>query len=142
MASKIDNWKRHVSQNLIPHLYLVDEKYINLTEEDKHIRKNILKEKNRYESFKLRKQKKKDNIRSIIEEGDAIIRNKNMSSYTKAKQLKTIYKRLCKAGSPKAGLQYLLRSLQEKEQYQGKNHINLLYEYHEYDILTQRFKKN
>ena len=141
MASKADNWKKHVPENLVPYMYLADEKYIGLTEEEKLIRKNILNKKHSYEISRQKKQKKKDLVRRLIEEGDKIIRNKNMSSSTKAKELKNIYKRLCKGGSPKAGLQYLLHSLQEKEQYQGKNHINLLYEYHHYDILTQRYKK-
>ena len=141
MSSKNDNWKKHISNNLQSHLYLVDEKYISLTEEDRLIRKSILAEKQVYDNYKLHKQKKKDTIRSLMDIGDAFLKNKNMSSYTKAKELKIIYKRLVKAGAPKVGLQYLLCSLQQKELYQGKGNINLINEYYKYDLLEQQYKK-
>tara|TARA_B100001027_G_scaffold31513_1_gene18956 strand:+ start:10067 stop:10495 length:429 start_codon:yes stop_codon:yes gene_type:complete len=141
MSSKKDNWKKHISNNLQSHLYLVDEKYISLNEEDRLIRKSILAEKQVYDNYKLHKQKKKDAIRSLMEIGDAFLKNKNMSSYTKAKELKIIYKRLVKAGAPKVGLQYLLYSLQQKELYQGKGNINLINEYYKHDVLEQQYKK-
>ena len=141
MPSKKDNWKKHISHNLHSHLYLVDEKYINLTEDDKLIRKSILAEKQVYDNYKLLKQKKKETIRNLMDRGDSFLKNKNMSSYTKAKELKTIYKSLVKAGAPKVGLQYLLFSLQEKELYQGKGNINLINEYYKYDVLEQQYKK-
>ncbi len=141
MSSKKDNWKKHISHKLRPHLYLVDEKYTTLTEDDKLIRKSILAEKQVYDNYKLRKQKKKETIRNLMDRGDSFLKNKNMSSYTKAKELKIIYKRLVKAGAPKVGLQYLLYSLQEKELYQGKGNINLINEYYKYDVLEQQYKK-
>ena len=141
MSSNKDNWKKHVSQNLRPYLHLVDQPYIGLNEDDKLIRKNILKEKQVYDNYKLLKQKKKNTIRELMDIGDSFIRNKNMSSFTKAKELKLIYKRLVKAGAPKVGLQYLLCSLQQKEMYQGKGNINLINEYYNFDILEQQYKK-
>ena len=141
MSSKKDNWKKHISHNLHSHLYLVDEKYTTLTEDDRLIRKSILAEKQIYDNYKLRKQKKKETIRSLMDRGDSFLKNKNMSSYTKAKELKIIYKGLVKAGAPKVGLQYLLYSLQQKELYQGKGNINLINEYYKYDVLEQQYKK-
>ena len=141
MSSKKDNWKKHISHNLHSHLYLVDEKYTTLTEDDRLIRKSILAEKQIYDNYKLRKQKKKETIRSLMDRGDSFLKNKNMSSYTKAKELKIIYKGLVKAGAPKGGLQYLLYSLQQKELYQGKGNINLINEYYKYDVLEQQYKK-
>ena len=76
-----------------------------------------------------------------MDKGDNFIKSKNMSSFTKAKELKLIYKRLVKAGAPKVGLQYLLCSLQQKEMYQGKGNINLINEYYNFDILEQQYKK-
>ena len=141
MPSKKDNWKKHISHNLHSHLYLVDEKYTTLTEDDRLIRKSILAEKQIYDNYKLRKQKKKETIRSLMDRGDSFLKNKNMSSYTKAKELKIIYKSLVKAGAPKVGLQYLLYSLQQKELYQGKGNINLINEYYKYDVLERQYKK-
>ena len=141
MSSKKDNWKKHISHNLHSHLYLVDEKYTTLTEDDRLIRKSILAEKQIYDNYKLRKQKKKETIRSLMDRGDSFLKNKNMSSYTKAKELKIIYKGLVKVGAPKVGLQYLLYSLQQKELYQGKGNINLINEYYKYDVLEQQYKK-
>ena len=103
MSSKKDNWKKHISHNLHSHLYLVDEKYTTLTEDDRLIRKSILAEKQIYDNYKLRKQKKKETIRSLMDRGDSFLKNKNMSSYTKAKELKIIYKGLVKVGAPKVG---------------------------------------
>ena len=140
MSSKKDNWKKHISHNLHSHLYLVDEKYTTLTEDDRLIRKSILAEKQIYDNYKLPKQKKKETIRSLMHRGDSFLKNKNMSSYTKAKELKIIYKRLVKAGAPKVGLQYLLYSLQQKELYQGKGNINLINEYYKHDVLEQQYK--
>ena len=94
MSSKKDNWKKHISHNLVPYLYLVDEKYIGLTEDDKQTRKNILNEKQVYENYLLHKQKKKDKIRDLMDRGDSFLKSKNMSSYTKAKELKNIYNSL------------------------------------------------
>lgn len=141
MSSKKDNWKKHVSQNLRPYLYLVDQSYIGLTEEDKQTRKSILKEKQVYENFVLQKQKKKEKIRDLMDTGDSFIKSKNMSPYTKAKELKKIYNRLVKGGSPKVGLQYLLSSLQQRELYEGKANINVLNEYYKYDMLVEKNKK-
>ena len=141
MSSKKDNWKKHVSHNLRPYLHLVDQPYIGLTEDDKLIRKSILAEKQVYDNYKLLKQKKKETIRNLMDRGDSFLKNKKMSSYTKAKELKIIYKCLVKAGAPKVGLQYLLYSLQEKELYQGKGNINLINEYYKYDVLEQQYKK-
>tara|TARA_B100000282_G_scaffold295780_1_gene275825 strand:- start:5225 stop:5653 length:429 start_codon:yes stop_codon:yes gene_type:complete len=141
MSSKKDNWKKHISHNLVPYLYLVDEKYIGLTEDDKQTRKNILNEKQVYENYLLHKQKKKDKIRDLMDRGDSFLKSKNMSSYTKAKELKNIYNSLVKAGAPKVGLQYLLYSLQQRELYEGKANINVLNEYYKYDLLTEKNKK-
>ncbi len=141
MSSKKDNWKKHVSHKLRPYLHLVDQPYIGLNEDDKLTRKNILKEKQVYDNYKLLKQKKKNTIRELMDKGDNFIKSKNMSSFTKAKELKLIYKRLVKAGAPKVGLQYLLCSLQQKEMYQGKGNINLINEYYNFDILEQQYKK-
>ena len=141
MPSKKDNWKKHISHNLQSHLYLVDEKYTNLTEDDKLIRKNILAEKQVYDNYKLHKQKKKETIRNLMDRGNSFLKNKNMSSYTKAKELRIIYKGLVKAGAHKVGLQYLLYSLQQKELYQGKGNINLINEYYKYDVLERQYKK-
>ena len=141
MSSKKDNWKKHISHNLHSHLYLVDEKYTTLTEDDRLIRKSILAEKQIYDNYKLRKQKKKETIRGLMDRGDSFLKNKNMSSYTKAKELRIIYKGLVKAGAHKVGLQYLLYSLQQKELYQGKGNINLINEYYKYDVLEQQYKK-
>ena len=141
MSSKKDNWKKHISHKLQSHLYLVEQPYIGLTEDDRLIRKSILAEKQVYDNYKLRKQKKKETIRDLMDTGNSFLKNKNMSSYTKAKELKIIYKRLVKAGAPKVGLQYLLCSLQEKELYQGKGNINLINEYYKYDVLEQQYKK-
>lgn len=141
MSSKKDNWKKHISHKLQSHLYLAEQPYIGLTEDDRQIRKNILKEKQIYDNYKLRKQKNKITIRALMDTGNSILRRKNMSSDSKAKELKNIYKRLVKAGAPKVGLQYLLFSLQQKELYQGKGNINLINEYHKYDVLEQQYKK-
>ena len=141
MSSKKDNWKKHISQPLQPFLYLVDQKYIGLTEEDKLTRKNILEEKQLYDNYKLHKQKKKDTIRALMDVGDSILKNKNMSCDSKAKELRNIYKRLVKSGAPKVGLQYLLCSLQQQELYKGKGSIHLMHEYHKYNILEEQYKK-
>ena len=53
MSSKNDNWKKHISHKLHPYLYLVDEKYTTLTEDDKLIRKSILAEKKDYDNNKM-----------------------------------------------------------------------------------------
>lgn len=141
MSSKKDTWKKHISRNLVPYLYLVDEKYIGLTEDDKETRKNILKEKQVYENYLLHKEKKKNKIRNLMDRGDSFIKSKNMSSYTKAKELKIIYNCLVKVGAPKVGLQYLLYSLQQRELSEGKTSINVLNEYYKYDLLVEKNKK-
>ena len=141
MSSKKDNWKKHISHQLQSHLYLAEQPYIGLTEDDRLIRKNILKERQVHDNYKLRKQKKKETIRDLMDRGDSFLKNKNMSSYTKAKELKIIYKRLVQTGAPKVGLQYLLFSLQQKELYQGKGNIHLINEYYKYDVLEQQYKK-
>ena len=79
MSSKKDNWKKHISHKLQSHLYLVEQPYIGLTEDDRLIRKSILAEKQVYENYKLRKQKKKEIIRDLMDTGNSFLKNKNMS---------------------------------------------------------------
>jgi len=133
--SNLENWKKHISPNLRGHLDLVDRKYIGLTEEEKETRKQILSQKQTYDNYVLRKQKKKDLIKDMMEQGKEIINSKKMSNDEKSKKLRTLHKSLLKAGSSKIAMEYLLFSIQYRETYLGKQDPTILNMYCQYYTL-------
>ena len=67
---------------------LVDRKYIGLTEEEKETRKQILSQKQIYDNYVLKKQKKKELIKDLIEQGKEVMNSKKMSNDEKSKKLR------------------------------------------------------
>ena len=133
--SNLENWKKHISPNLRGHLDLVDRKFIGLTEGEKETRKNILLQKQIYDNFILSKQKKKDLIRDLMEQGKEIMNSKKMSNEEKSKKLRTLHKSLLKTGATKVAMEYLLHSIQYRETYLGKQDPVILNMYCQYYTL-------
>ena len=136
--SNRENWKKHISANLRPHLELVDRKYIGLTEEEKEYRKSILNEKQVHDNYVLRKQKKKNLIQDLMQRGKYTINHKKMTNSEKSKQLSILHKGLLKAGSIKIAMEYLLHSIQYEESYRGKQDPVIINRYYNYYTLLNR----
>ena len=108
------------------------------TEEEKKIRKNVLKRMQDYEERKRFFNKSKLIVKQKLEYARSILSSRNIDNCTKERIAKETGKYMIDHGKERLGLQYLNEALSYREGMYGRNHPSTLSEYGNYNKISQR----